>query len=612
MAGIAFLAFTWDLLGPFGQITVLLLLGAAALGATDRLLIRLHGTAMALGVVGTLLVTIAAIGARTLGPDVIGAGASLLVAIAIMTTLCATAIWLRPRTASIGELAGVAGSVGVLVLLATAPVDEALPLPEPWSWWVALSCGGGSVALLVLADRVRLSSWPWVGAVFLVISAISLAVFVQATTEDFAASEAEPAVAALTLLIAAVGVAVLLRRLQHVWPVTLAALAMWSLALFLSWTSGVSTPEARPWAALVLAMAGAVALAPALLVVGHSWLRSTIPLVGSLAVGAAVGLAVAPWLDPLLKYLNAESWAGQAWPPWRGLLAGLVFVALLIASAAFAPRVFSATTDADGGTTETVSPLLGFAELLPPAAGLVTWLIASLNDLGEATAGRGTYLDTYRPQPTPDAFQHQLAIAMTVLALGLLAMVLLRRLPALSVWAVPVLAIPAALFELSTRSLDSTTEPEVYGLALGIPTLVASIGWWWLRRPERTPTWQTIAPPFVLVVAPSTLALLDETTNRWFLGDNSSTAYQVRMVTLLTIGVVAAIVGAWQRWGGLFFPGLGLTLIVVGIELIDLGRFLPQWLSFAVAGAVLIAAGARWEWVRQRGKAGATWVRSLT
>ena len=79
-----------------------------------------------------------------------------------------------------------------------------------------------------------------------------------------------------------------------------------------------------------------------------------------------------------------------------------------------------------------------------------------------------------------------------------------------------------------------------------------------------------------------------------------------------TIGIVTGVVGAWQRWGGLFFPGLGLTLIVVGIELIDLGRFLPQWLSFAIAGAVLIAAGARWEWVRQRGRAGATWVRSLT
>ena len=54
--GIAFLAFTWDLLGPFGQITVLLLSVQGALAATARLAARLRGTATALGVVGALLV----------------------------------------------------------------------------------------------------------------------------------------------------------------------------------------------------------------------------------------------------------------------------------------------------------------------------------------------------------------------------------------------------------------------------------------------------------------------------------------------------------------------------------------------------------------------------
>jgi len=128
----------------------------------------------------------------------------------------------------------VVGSVTLLVLVATAPVDEALPLAEPWSWWVALSCGVGSVALLLLADRVRLSSWPWTASVFLVFSAISLAFFVQETTEDAILSSAEPVVAAFTLLIASVGVALLLRWTAHVWPVTVAALAVWGLALVIA------------------------------------------------------------------------------------------------------------------------------------------------------------------------------------------------------------------------------------------------------------------------------------------------------------------------------------------------------------------------------------------
>ena len=399
VAGIAFLAFTWDLLGPFGQISVLLLLGAAALGATDRLLARLRGTATALGVVGTLLVTIAAIGARTLGPDLIGAGASLMVAIAIVTALCATAVWLRPRTAPIGELAGTVGSVTVLVLLSTAPVDEALPLSEPWSWWVALSCGAGSITLLLLADRARLSSWPWVAALFLVVSAIALAVYVPEVTDRVTVSDVEPVVAAVTLLGTSVVVAALLRRTPHVWPVTSAGLTIWGLAVFLAWTAGVGTPGVRPWAALVLAAAGAVALVPALLVIGASWLRRAVPLVGAIALGAAVGLVVAPWLDPLLNYLTADSWAEKAWPPWRGLLAGLAFVALLIASAAFAPRAFPRQTRAGRDTTEAVPPPPEFAPLLPTAAALGTWLIASLNDVGDATAGGGGY--GYRTEATP-------------------------------------------------------------------------------------------------------------------------------------------------------------------------------------------------------------------
>jgi hypothetical protein len=51
--------------------------------------------------------------------------------------------------------------------------------------------------------------------------------------------------------------------------------------------------------------------------------------------------------------------------------------------------------------------------------------------------------------------------------------------------------------------------------------------------------------------------------------------------------------------------------VIVAVELVDLGRFLPQWVSFGVAGALLIAAGARWEWLRQQGRVSAAWLRTL-
>jgi hypothetical protein len=607
VAGIAFIAFTWDLLGPFGQIGLLLAIGAACLTATARLVTRLPGTATALGVVGTLLVVIGALGARSLGPDVVGATASMLVSVVVMVALCAAAIWLRPRTAAIGELAGVAGALVAVAVVASAPSDDALPLAEPWSWWVALACGAGAVALFLLANRVRLVAWPWVGAWFLVVSAVAIAVYVQELTDDAVTGDVEPVAAAITLVVAAVGMAAALRRTLHPWPVTVAALTVWTVAVVLDWSVGVSSAGIRPWAALVLLAAGTVALVPSLLVVGRSWLRGALPFAGGAAVGAAVGLAIAPWLDPLDSYLGAEAWAEQAWPPWRGVAAGLTFVVLLVVSSALVPRMRHSATPASEAASE--SPLSGLALLLPPVAALATWLIAALIDLGDATTAGGSY--SYETTPTPDAFKYQLAVALAVLALGVLAMALLRRLPDWSVWAVPALGIPAVLLELSTLSLDASTEPEVYGLALGVPAAVAAVAWWWLRRPEPTPTWQSMAPPFVLAFAPSALALAGSSADRWWYSEDPDTAYQVRLVSLLSIGVIAAVIGARQRWGGLFFPGLALVLLVVGIELVEIGRFLPQWVSFAVAGAVLIAAGARWEWVRDRGRYGAAWVRRM-
>lgn len=608
VAGIAFIAFTWDLLGPFGQIVLLLVIGAACLGGTAQLATRLRGTATALGVVGTLLIVIGAVAARSLGPDVVGPTAAMLVSVVTLIALCAAAIWLRPRITAVGELAGVAGALVAVTVVASAPSDDALPLAEPWSWWVALTCGAGAVGLILLADRARLAAWPWVGAWFLVVSGGAVAVYVVDLTDDLTRGDVEPVVASLTLVVAAVAMAAALRPTGHPWPVTVAALAVWVGGLILSWSIGVSSPSVRPGSALVLLAAGAVALVPSVLVIRSSWLRPALRTVGGAAVGAAVGLALAPWLDPNDDYVSAEVWAEQAWPAWRGIAAGLAFVALLVVAAALVPKMTASATPPGDEPPQGPSPWPSLALMVPSVAALATWLIAALDDLSVATR-IGAF--GYQSDPTPDAFKDQLTLALVVLALGILAMALLRQLPPWSVWAVLVLGIPAVLIEFSTFSLSTSTEPELYGLALGIPAVVTALAWWWLRRPEPTPTWQTMAPAFVLAFIPSALALAESAADRWWYSEDPDTAYQVRLVSLLAIGVIAAVIGARQRWGGLLFPGLGLVLLVVGIELIEVGRFLPEWLSFAVAGAVLIAAGARWEWVRDRGRHGAAWVRRM-
>jgi hypothetical protein len=250
--------------------------------------------------------------------------------------------------------------------------------------------------------------------------------------------------------------------------------------------------------------------------------------------------------------------------------------------------------------------------LVPAAASLLTWLIAVSSDLGDVTQrGVSPSASYYEPQPTPEVVLHQVAIALAVVALGVLVHALLRRLPDWSVWLLPALGIPALFIELSTRTVETPWRPELVGLLIATPALVAGIARWWLRRPSPTPTWQTVGIPLSLLLAPPVVALLDATSSRWFVGGPTETEYQVRSVALLAVGAVAAVIGARQRWIGLFVPGLVVALTVVVIQLLDLGRFLPQWVSFGLAGALLLAAGARWEWVRDRGRVGATWVRTM-
>lgn len=599
VAGIAFLAFTWDLLGPLGQVAVLLVLGATCLAAARGLLGRLHGTALTLGVVGTLLVTIAAIGVRSLGPDVVGATGAMIASVVIAVALCGAGAWLRPRAAAVGELAGVLGALLTLAVLATAPADAAVPVPDPWWWWVAMVCAIGSLLLLLLADRVGLRGWPWVAAGSLSVAVVAVAGLVLELVDDSLVRDAGSVVVAGVLVVGAAVLALAARGLPHRGAVTGAALALWGLAVVLAWCLTVA--PLRPWAALVLVGAGAVALVvldPRVPVP-----RGLVAVAGTITCGGAAGLLVAPWADPS-GYATVAAWAVAAWPVWRGAVSGLAFVVVLAGTAVLLPRLLSAR-DEPGSGPATPDGWRGVVVLLPAAAALGTWLVTSVADL-DAVAYKAY---SYQPEPAPVAYQHQVAVALAILAAGLLVGALVRRLANWSVWVACLLGAAAGLVELGTRDLGAW-RPEAYGAVLAAPTLLAAMGWSWLRRPGPTSTWQTIAPVLSLAVAPSTLALLADAGGRWS-GEDPGMAYQLRMVGLLGVGLCAAVVGAWRRWAGAFFPGLILTVAVVVAELVDLGRFLPQWVAFGLAGALLVAAGARWEWLRGQGRAGAAWARGL-
>jgi hypothetical protein len=608
LAGIAFLAFTWHLLGPVGQIAVLLALGALCVWVCLLLLTSLRGTAESVGIVGVLLITIASLGARVVGPDHVGEVASLIVSVVIALALIAAGVQMRPRTAGVGELAAGLGAVLSVALLATAPLDDAIPVSGSWTWWVALVAGAAGAAMLVLSERLGLRVWPVIAFGWLVIASLAFATWTSQLSDELAAN-IEGLAFAVGLAVAAVAASLTFQRsVGHRVAVTVVVLVDWSLAVLVAWFSGIGSGDTRGWTALVLLVVGALGVAPGVLNIWPVGLRRATTIAGMLVMASAVGMGIPPFVHATLA-IDPGSWAEQAWPVWRGCVAGAAFVGVL----AITVLVVRRYPQIAGGLPPSLSKALPVASLLPlatTAASLGTWLIAAQADRDTvttpsyATYGMGAL-------PTPPSLTRQVALALVVVAIGVLIAGLLRVVPTWAVWVLPALAVPAVLMQIATLSWSFSAEPEVIGMVLAVPTVVAAVAWWRLRRPRSTPTWQTVTPAFVIAVLPSTVSLLDDTTDRWWYSEEPTTAYQLRMVGLLAIGVVAAVVGARQRWIGLFIPGLVLALLIGSIELIDLGRFLPQWVSFGLAGALLIAAGARWEWLRNQGRTSAAWMGTL-
>ena len=80
---------------------------------------------------------------------------------------------------------------------------------------------------------------------------------------------------------------------------------------------------------------------------------------------------------------------------------------------------------------------------------------------------------------------------------------------------------------------------------------------------------------------------------------------------MLVAGVAAVIAGARWRLGGLLIPG-AVALVVAALGQLARGlATLPRWIGLAIAGTLLIAAGARIESLRRAGRRAAGWVGRL-
>ena len=381
--------------------------------------------------------------------------------------------------------------------------------------------------------------------------------------------------------VAALGLYSALPRLRVESLVLAASFA--TVATYLTFAAGMATDDVRPLAALVLlVIAGMTAFAGRYM---RRWGRPISPhssdgelrvslLVSGALVGVAVGFLVAPW-------------TGELWPLWRGALAGTAFVVLMVVAGLVARRIPDLAP-------ESQTSWWGVLELTTMVAAFGTLVMAASADPASSVA-----------------IQRVIGIALILTGCGLLGLALLTRLPAWTAWLAALAFISSALLIVDFDQIREVIRPEAYSLLLAIPAAVAGIAWWWLHRPDASSSWITVAPAVTLALLPPTISILDDATSRWWEAVQPGSDYQVRMVVLLAVGVVLAIVGVRQRIAGVLFPGVAVILAIAAIELVDLGRSLPQWVSFAIAGVLLVAAGARWEAVRKLGREGSAWAHNL-
>ncbi len=574
LAGIAFVAFAWDLLGPFGQLATLYALGVVAIAAGLRLRTRLAGTATTLGVVGVLLVAVSTVATRVLAGEVVGETVALVASLAAATALTWAGIVLRARQRGVGELAAFVGAGLLVVLIALAPLGDAVPLGQRWAWWSAAALLVGGVALVLLGHVWAVRSWPPLAGAALGVGSFVLAGWAADTVanSDLGEELAAPSAALVLLGVAAVEWLLARRLPWHPSAPMWASAAAWLAATAAALLSGLAIADARALAATALLVCAGSLFGT------RTRLTLPRPLVDAGAaglLGAALGLAVAPWSD--------------AWAPWRGPLAGLVLGGLLVVLAELGRR-----SRPDDGRPDV-------AALAGGIGGLGTWGVAVLATFGE------------QPQ-IPEDVRLGIAVALVLVAVAGWAEALRRHLLAWSVWVPAALLGAAVLLLLDLTGVQTDWAPEVVGLCLGAVAAAAGTLTWWLRRPAPTSSLVVVGPALTLLLAPTTWAMAAAAVERWAgLATDASadTVYQVRVVALFVAGAGLVAFGAWRRLSGVVLPAAAALVVVAAVQLVDLGRFLPQWVSFGVAGGLLVLAGARWEAVRSLGREGNRWLHAL-
>jgi hypothetical protein len=506
--------------------------------------------------IGALLLVIAGAVFAAVVWDRLGAIGQVVLMLAATAGVGALAISLRTRLAGTAEaLAVVAAGLAAVDLIAAPMLGL---LPEHWvtdpTLYPALALAALGIALLLLHRRFGLRAWSWLGWAGLLVASACVVAAVASATDSAAwtaAAIAVPALTSVTMLAASEG--------SGRW-------------------SGQQL-ELRTVGAFGLFISAAATASSALD-------RDGLP--GAVVTTAATALAVGIWAGRDQR-ANGPGSHPRLLPMGATALSGIT-VALLLALPAEPQPVWLAAAVALAGLT----------------VGLVVWVLhedAMLSAIG-ACAVWITWAAT-RMDSAADMLEGNSVASQLSLLAGLVALMAF-----VVAWWVPATGWIGALLGAVAILLAPTVLPdpvEVHTLAFAALLLVAGLLW---RRRGPTPSLQWLGPAVAMALIPSAVATW---VAPWALdaSDLGTTGHLVRLGAVLLASVIAMAVGARMHLGGLLLPAaLALTIAALAQVWSGLSN-LPRWVGLAIAGTLLVLAGARIEWLRREGRRAAGWVEGL-
>ncbi|WP_121187880.1 SCO7613 C-terminal domain-containing membrane protein [Nocardiopsis sp. Huas11] len=373
----------------------------------------------------------------------------------------------------------------------------------------------------------------------------------------------------------------------------------------------------RPRTLHAAALAGPAALLPLPVALGAPFLTA---LVWTLALGAGLALWAARLADTRLSRLPASTalfvlLVGFGWSLVEPFTTAAV-LAFVAVTASFAAALSRTTITAVGATALATAATGGLALALPLALDMPVQLAAlgplavvagvaavaprlrsPLLEATEAPAAVwavvalavSSFAHTSVRAPGPDRFGALAEPRPELVALALAILGVIALASALRPGRRPLAFVGGVLMLIALWTVLAAWDVGVAEAYTIVPALAALVlGWEWSRKAEVPPSsWAAYGGGLALLLLPTVGLVLGEQDLLW------------RVPAVLVAGLAVVVWGLRRRLqAALVIGGAALVLASLrafGPPLWDLTLLLPNWVPFAVVGALLLVVGARYE-----------------